>query len=446
MSAEPSFPLLTLYALHVPNIDTFWSTLFTQLAYKISPPGLNISGQTLFSMKASVVSATPGNTGGSNGTDIHVGSASIVSTSITQQKLSVQRGHAKLSTLLMTTRGQLSLNKPRKGRLVSGSVAISESGLARTSSEESNESKHNMSESDVNKNNILEMFPLKCSVSAQQFSVSLPTTLITSDHVQKDPVLLQLVIDSFMMMKRLITMYTFLSSDSDVSNQSSQLMQRTEVMRSKISQINRWCDLKSKMVKEELLGQYCLQMKDKHNLTWPATSGLRTMIELALAGREHKSSDIQMLNGVVVGITDIEYDERLHRFVNRRWSKAKSADHDLVSPSDTESQNGDGDGEEEGEGEEEDDEHVSKENTLNTGSTSLTAIKLMSKLEPSPLIAPYHTLGLQRTPTTAPRLVAWDRREKQRLQTHHDIGRHLPHSEKIDLIHAYERIVISYNR
>jgi len=437
---EPAFPLLTLYANHVPNIDTFWSTLFTQLAHKISPPGLNITGQTLFSMKASVVSATPGGSSNTGSTDIHVGSASIVSTSVTQQKLSVQRGHAKLSTLLMSTRGQLSLNKPKKGRLVSGSVAISEPGL-------------NDLGGSKNESNIINIFPLKCSVSAQQFSVSLPTIVITSADVQNDPVLLRLVIESFQLLKRLIGTYTLLSSDTDVVNQSSQLVQKTEVMRAKIKEINRWCDLKSKMVKEELLEQYCLSMKEKHQLTWPATSELRTMIELALTGREHKSSDVLITNGVVTGVVDIEYDAELKRFVNRRWSQKKASsnsrspdkeggleDADSESDTDTESQLGDDDHDTPDIPESTD----TADTQTKSSTTALTAMKLMSKLEPSPLVAPHHTMILQKPGKK--RWVAWDRTEKERLKTHHDIGRNGLHTEKVDLIHAYERMVISYNR
>ena len=427
----PAFPLLALYATHVPNIDEFWSQLFTQLAHKISPPGLNISGQTLFSMKASALSATPGNASNANATEMHVGSASIVSANVTQQKMSVQRGHTKLSTLLMTTRSQTGINKPRKGRLVSGSVAIPERGLG------AEEAPAVVSPSADQ--TLRDLFPLRCNVASQQFSVSLPVLVISAEHLDSDPVLLQLVIESFLLLKRLITMYTFLSSDSDVLNQSTQLLERTVVMKQKLHQLSRWCDLKSKMIKEELLNQYCLTMKDVHGLSWTATSSLKIMIDLALASREHKSLDVNVDQGVVIGIKDIEYDPVLRRFVNRRWSGKAALDHkDAESDSDTDT-----------ESDTDTDTDTDTDSTMGEDpldeteqKVNVTALKLMPQLEPSPLILPHHSIPLQ---TPGPRkFVIWGKDDVEKLRTHHDVARN--YNEKVDLIHAYERMVIAGNR
>ena len=419
MDQPPAFPLLALYGTHVPKIDEFWSQLFTQLAHKISPPGLNISGQTLFSMKASALSATPGGITNSSSNEMHVGSASIVSANVSQQKMSVQRGHAKLTTLLMTTRSQMTLNKPRKGRLVNGSVAIQERGFASSSS--------------VN-HGLRDLFPLKYSLSAQQFSVSLPTQTITSEDLALDEMLLALVIDSFQVLKRLITRFTFLSSNTDVLNQSTQMLERTAVMKGKVESMGRWCDLKSKMVKEELLNQFCLTMKERHQLSWLATSSLKTTIDLALSSREHKSSDVQIESGVVVSINDIEYDDKLKAFVNRRWSvrsqeesNAGESDSESDTDTDTDSQLADTD---------------TDTTDKDTPKVSLTALKLMPYLEPSPLVAPHATIPLQRP---GPRVfVVWGADDLEKLRTHHDVGR--GGDDNVDLVHAYERMVIASNR
>lgn len=431
--AEPAFPLLALYAAHVPGIDTFWSTLFTQLAHKISPPGLNISGQTLFSMKASVLSATPGGAAGSNSTEMHVGSASIVNANITQQKMSVQRGHAKLSVLLMTNRSQLTLNKPRKGRLVSGSVAIQERGPSSGGSGPG-----------VNGPSPLrDLFPLKFSVAAQQFSVSLPTAVITNADLIADPILLGLVVDSFMLLKRMVVVHTFLSSDLDVANQSTQLVERTALMRTKLTGVMRLCDLKSKMIREELLGDFCVRMKEQHGLTWEATASLKTMIDLALASRDHKSGDVNVDSGVVTSINDIEYDETVKGFVNRRWTgKAKREDKDSESEesqSDTESETDSSSVDNESDTE----SQADPEETGAKPAVSNTAIKLMAQLEPSPLILPYRTIPLQRD--VEQKWVAWSREDRGRLYVHHGVGRSAVH-DAIDLVHSFEKLVIASNR
>jgi hypothetical protein len=442
-------------------IDDFWAQLFTQLAQKISPPGLNISGQTLFSMKASAMSATPGGAGSSSSTEMHVGSASIVSTNVTQQKMSAQRGNTKLSTLLMTSRSQMTLNKPRKGRLVNGSVAIQErSSTSSCSIGPLTHTNHSAADttstnSTTNTQHLRDLFPLKCSVAAQQFSVSLPTVLIRDEDVLADPVLLQLVRDSFFLLKRLITLYTFLSSDSDALNQSSQLVERTLVMKTKLQQLNRWCDLKSKMIKEELINQYCLRMKEQHQLTWTATTALKVMIDLALDSRDHKSSDVEVVSGVITHIKDIVYNESTKSFINRRWTpqasragKREASDHyslesepEPESDTDTDSHH-DSDTESESDVEAEEEADPEADRTSGDAKVSLTALKLMPQLEPSPLIDPQFTLPLQRPgPKT---FVVWRSDDLERLSTHHDVGRN--HGEMVDLTHAYERMVIAGNR
>ena len=67
-----------------------------------------------------------------------------------------------------------------------------------------------------------------------------------------------------------------------------------------------WSRIKSKMIRDTLLTDYVIDMKEKHNLTLNETRDLRSFINIMMTFKEISSNDIEYRGGKIINITSID--------------------------------------------------------------------------------------------------------------------------------------------
>jgi hypothetical protein len=85
-----------------------------------------------------------------------------------------------------------------------------------------------------------------------------------------------------------------------------------------------WKKVKNRKMKENLVTNYCLAMKKKFKLKYKDAKHLYDMLKYSLFDLKiQKSNDVEMKNGEIFKIQDIEYDKTLKQFVNKRFNNCE---------------------------------------------------------------------------------------------------------------------------
>jgi hypothetical protein len=107
-------------------------------------------------------------------------------------------------------------------------------------------------------------------------------------------------------------------SEKDIINKENIIQDATQEYMSAKSTDN-WKKIKSKKMKENLITNYCLEMKKKYKMSYYNSKVLYDTIKDALyVFKTHKSDSIVMKNGKIDYIKDINYSEDLAFFLNER--------------------------------------------------------------------------------------------------------------------------------
>lgn len=107
-------------------------------------------------------------------------------------------------------------------------------------------------------------------------------------------------------------------SNKDIINKESDLTDANNEYMTVKNEDN-WKKIKVKKMKENLITNYCLEMKQKHKLSFNHAKNLYTTIKDSLyLYKTHKSDSIIMKNGKIDYIEDIIYNENLNCFINMR--------------------------------------------------------------------------------------------------------------------------------
>lgn len=112
--------------------------------------------------------------------------------------------------------------------------------------------------------------------------------------------------------------YACIYSNKDIVNKESDLSNaNNEYVNAKHA--DNWKKIKSKKMKENLITNYCLEMKKKYKLSYSKIRILYTLIKDSLyLYKTHKSDDIVMKNGKIDFIKDIEFETSIECFINTR--------------------------------------------------------------------------------------------------------------------------------
>ena len=115
-------------------------------------------------------------------------------------------------------------------------------------------------------------------------------------------------------LKHSLSSNTSLLSIIDNDKRKEMLGQKTN----EIKNIDSWNAVKKKNIKEQLFINYVVKMKNEYGLDWNSAKYLYQLINNAFLMKTHTSADVEYNDGEIIEIEDIEYDEDLNTFINRR--------------------------------------------------------------------------------------------------------------------------------
>ena len=78
-----------------------------------------------------------------------------------------------------------------------------------------------------------------------------------------------------------------------------------------------WKKIKPRHLKDQLLMDYIMTLKEKHELTNTEVKNLISVVQLGMQFRSLTSDDVEYVGGVVVNITGLEFDDEARIFVTR---------------------------------------------------------------------------------------------------------------------------------
>lgn len=107
-------------------------------------------------------------------------------------------------------------------------------------------------------------------------------------------------------------------SKNDIINKENDLSDANNAY-SIMKLTDNWKKIKAKKMRENLITNFCLDMKRKYKMTYPNAKHLYDTIRDALyVYKTQKSDDINMKNGKIESIDDIEYSDKYGCFINLR--------------------------------------------------------------------------------------------------------------------------------
>jgi hypothetical protein len=124
----------------------------------------------------------------------------------------------------------------------------------------------------------------------------------------------EIVVEIQALLKKSVCIY----SNKDIINKENDMQDASnEYMTVKYA--DNWKKIKAKKMKENLITNYCLEMKKTHNMSYNNSRVLYNIIKDGIyTFKTHKSDDIIMKNGKIEYIKDINYKEEYNCFINER--------------------------------------------------------------------------------------------------------------------------------